>query len=232
MATVAIARHRPRGRLAIIGLGPGARDLLTPRAVSRAAPGQRGRRARPVRRPDPRPAASGHPRSSNRASARKRHARTTRSSAGAGRPRRRADRLGRRRRLRDGQPGARRSPATTSTCRGAGHHRRAGRRRRCSAPRSATTTSTSACPTCTRRGTRSGPACRPPPRPTWSSRSTTRAAAPAIGSCPRRSAILAKHRPSSTPVGIVRNASRPDERVAIDHPGRLRPDDRSTCSAW
>lgn len=32
MATVAIARHDPRGRLAIIGLGPGARDLLTPRA--------------------------------------------------------------------------------------------------------------------------------------------------------------------------------------------------------
>ena len=32
MATAAIARHSPRGRLAIIGLGPGARDLLTPRA--------------------------------------------------------------------------------------------------------------------------------------------------------------------------------------------------------
>ena len=32
MATVAIARHRPRGRLAIVGLGPGARDLLTPAA--------------------------------------------------------------------------------------------------------------------------------------------------------------------------------------------------------
>lgn len=32
MATAAIARHNPRGRLAIIGLGPGARDLLTPRA--------------------------------------------------------------------------------------------------------------------------------------------------------------------------------------------------------
>lgn len=29
MATVAIARHPPRGRLAIIGLGPGSRDLLT-----------------------------------------------------------------------------------------------------------------------------------------------------------------------------------------------------------
>ncbi len=34
MATVAVARHRPRGRLAIVGLGPGARDLLTPRAVT------------------------------------------------------------------------------------------------------------------------------------------------------------------------------------------------------
>ena len=34
MATVAIARRRPRGRLALIGLGPGARDLLTPRAVA------------------------------------------------------------------------------------------------------------------------------------------------------------------------------------------------------
>lgn len=32
MATVAIARHRPRGRLAIIGLGPGSADLLTPAA--------------------------------------------------------------------------------------------------------------------------------------------------------------------------------------------------------
>ena len=32
MATVAIARHRPRGRLAIVGLGPGSRDLLTPAA--------------------------------------------------------------------------------------------------------------------------------------------------------------------------------------------------------
>jgi cobalt-precorrin 5A hydrolase / precorrin-3B C17-methyltransferase len=34
MATAAVARLRPRGRLAIIGLGPGARDLLTPRALS------------------------------------------------------------------------------------------------------------------------------------------------------------------------------------------------------
>ena len=33
-ATVALARVRPRGRLALIGLGPGARDLLTPRAVA------------------------------------------------------------------------------------------------------------------------------------------------------------------------------------------------------
>src|SRR3712207_7248475 len=28
-ATVAVARRRPRGRLALVGLGPGARDLLT-----------------------------------------------------------------------------------------------------------------------------------------------------------------------------------------------------------
>ncbi|MEZ0111806.1 cobalt-precorrin 5A hydrolase/precorrin-3B C17-methyltransferase [Catenulispora sp. EB89] len=34
MATAAIARLAPRGRLALIGLGPGARDLLPPRAVA------------------------------------------------------------------------------------------------------------------------------------------------------------------------------------------------------
>lgn len=33
-ATVAVARIRPRGRLALVGTGPGARDLLTPRATS------------------------------------------------------------------------------------------------------------------------------------------------------------------------------------------------------
>jgi cobalt-precorrin 5A hydrolase/precorrin-3B C17-methyltransferase len=33
MATVAVSRIRPRGRLTVVGLGPGARDLLTPRAV-------------------------------------------------------------------------------------------------------------------------------------------------------------------------------------------------------
>jgi cobalt-precorrin 5A hydrolase/precorrin-3B C17-methyltransferase len=33
-ATVAVARTRPRGRLTIVGLGPGARDLLTPRAAA------------------------------------------------------------------------------------------------------------------------------------------------------------------------------------------------------
>lgn len=33
MGTVAVARRAPRGRLALVGLGPGARDLLTPRAA-------------------------------------------------------------------------------------------------------------------------------------------------------------------------------------------------------
>ena len=33
-ATIAVARCRPRGRLALIGIGPGARDLMTPRAVA------------------------------------------------------------------------------------------------------------------------------------------------------------------------------------------------------
>jgi cobalt-precorrin 5A hydrolase/precorrin-3B C17-methyltransferase len=33
-ATVAVARCRPRGRLTVIGIGPGARDLITPRAVT------------------------------------------------------------------------------------------------------------------------------------------------------------------------------------------------------
>ncbi|WP_322779506.1 precorrin-3B C(17)-methyltransferase [Frankia sp. Cas4] len=36
-ATVAVARHRPRGRLAIVGLGPGDRDLLTPYAARELA---------------------------------------------------------------------------------------------------------------------------------------------------------------------------------------------------
>ncbi|WP_405596395.1 precorrin-3B C(17)-methyltransferase [Streptomyces sp. NBC_01410] len=33
MATCAVVRRVPRGRLAVVGLGPGARDLLTPRAM-------------------------------------------------------------------------------------------------------------------------------------------------------------------------------------------------------
>lgn len=33
MATLAVARISPRGRLSVVGIGPGARDLLTPRAV-------------------------------------------------------------------------------------------------------------------------------------------------------------------------------------------------------
>jgi cobalt-precorrin 5A hydrolase/precorrin-3B C17-methyltransferase len=34
MVTAAVARPRPRGRLAVVGLGPGARDLLAPRAAA------------------------------------------------------------------------------------------------------------------------------------------------------------------------------------------------------
>jgi cobalt-precorrin 5A hydrolase/precorrin-3B C17-methyltransferase len=33
MATCAVVRRAPRGRLAVVGLGPGARDLVTPRAL-------------------------------------------------------------------------------------------------------------------------------------------------------------------------------------------------------
>ncbi|WP_076784817.1 precorrin-4 C(11)-methyltransferase [Parafrankia discariae] len=36
-ATVAVARHRPRGRLAVVGLGPGDRRLLTPAARAELA---------------------------------------------------------------------------------------------------------------------------------------------------------------------------------------------------
>src|SRR5205085_11330143 len=34
MATVAVARLRPRGRLTVVGIGPGADDLRTPRATA------------------------------------------------------------------------------------------------------------------------------------------------------------------------------------------------------
>ena len=34
VATVAVGRRAPRGRLALVGIGPGARDLMTPRAVA------------------------------------------------------------------------------------------------------------------------------------------------------------------------------------------------------
>ena len=37
MATVAVARRRPRGRLTLVGLGPGARDLMSPRAMESLA---------------------------------------------------------------------------------------------------------------------------------------------------------------------------------------------------
>ncbi|MDX6257027.1 MAG: cobalt-precorrin hydrolase / cobalt-factor methyltransferase / precorrin-3B [Frankiales bacterium] len=37
MATVAVARKRPRGLLTLVGLGPGARDLLSPRAAAALA---------------------------------------------------------------------------------------------------------------------------------------------------------------------------------------------------
>ena len=104
-ATAAVARIRPRGRLALVGLGPGARDLLAPRAVAElrrasvvAAPG-------PVPGPGPGPAAAGHPAAVLRA--------RRRGGAGPGRrdrgpagPRRGAGRLGRCRRVLNGQPGA------------------------------------------------------------------------------------------------------------------------------
>src|SRR5439155_10692058 len=37
-ATVAVARRPARGRLALVGLGPGAEDLITPRAVEQLRP--------------------------------------------------------------------------------------------------------------------------------------------------------------------------------------------------
>ena len=45
--------------------------------------------------------------------------------------------------------------------------------------------------------------------------STTRAAGPGTGSSARRWRSLAAHRPPQTPVGVVRNASRPDEQVHL-----------------
>ncbi len=71
----------------------------------RAAPGQRGRGAGPVRRPGPGPAAPGHPGGGERARGRGAAGRAGRR-AGPGRARGRAARQRRRGRVRDGQPRA------------------------------------------------------------------------------------------------------------------------------
>jgi cobalt-precorrin 5A hydrolase / precorrin-3B C17-methyltransferase len=65
-ATVAIARCRPRGRLALVGTGPGARDLMTPRAIAQlrrasivVGLGQYVERVRDLLRPGTRVVATG-----------------------------------------------------------------------------------------------------------------------------------------------------------------------------
>ena len=128
MATVALARVRPRGRLALVGLGPGDRDLVTPRAIDEL------RRAsvvvgldryldqiRDVLRPGTRVLGSGLGAEEQRA--RQRRGRSTQGARG------RAGRLRRRGRLRDGQPGPGDRGRGHRRGRGAWGDRRAGGRR-------------------------------------------------------------------------------------------------------
>ena len=104
-ATVAVARARPRGRLAVIGIGPGARDLMTPRAVAelRRAAVVAGldaylEQVADLLRPGTRVLASGLGAEQERAAEAVAQARAGRAVALIG--------SGRRGRLRHGQPGA------------------------------------------------------------------------------------------------------------------------------
>ena len=102
--TVAVARIRPRGRLAVVGLGPGADDLRVPRAAAELRRAsivvgldQYVEQIRHLLRPGTHVRASGLGEEEQRAAD---------AVALARRPRGRADRLRRRGHLRDGQPRA------------------------------------------------------------------------------------------------------------------------------
>ena len=123
MATVAVARHAPQGRLAIVGIGPGDASLLTPGSARRAASRAGRRRPRPVRRPDPDAAAPRH------GDPRLRPGRRGGAGGDGARPRttgsrRRTHRFRRRRCLRDGLARARIGRHRHRRRRGFRNHRR------------------------------------------------------------------------------------------------------------
>ena len=224
MATVAVARHAPRGRLAVVGLGPGAADLLTPRAVAelrRAAVvvglDQYLDQVRDVLRPGTRVLSSG-------LGAEEERARAAVAEAAAGR----AVAL-----IGSGDAGvyAMASPALEYADERHRRGRRARGDRRARRRRAA------------RRAARPRPRLCQPVRPAhpvgghraagagggrgrlrdafYNPRSRARdwQLAKALG-------ILAAHRPPDTPVGVVRNASRPGERVHLATLATLDPADR------
>ena len=227
-ATAAVARGRPRGRLALVGIGPGARDLLAPRAVAELRRAsvivgldQYVRQVRDLLPDGTRILSSGLGDEEQRAAAAVSEALAGRAVALIG----------------SGDAGiyAMASPALeladdrTRRGRRARGHRGAGRRGRCSVRHLATTMPRSRCPTCTRRGTRSSGGCAPRPRRIWWSACYNPASQARTWQLPRALAILAEHRPAGTPVGWVRDASRGRASGPASPPWRISTRRWPTC---
>ena len=111
-----------------------------------------------------------------------------------------------------------------------GDRRQRGRRPR-RAPRSATTTPRSRSPTGSSRGRSSRSGCAPPRRPTWCSRSTTRARAAGPGRSAQARDLLLEHRAAGHPGGRrAATSAAPEERVTVIVRSPISTRPRSTCA--
>ena len=221
-ATVADRPPHPPGPPGHRRHRPGSPRPAHPPRRGRTAPGPHRRRPRPVPEPGRRPAPSRHRPAFQR----------PRPGTGAGRrrgrgrgggPRGGPHRLGRRRDLRHGQPrpgvGRRDDRRRRRARRDRGPGRR-GRARRTTRPRPRHDLPVRpAHPV----GGRSSAGSARRPTPIWSSASTTRPAGNGTGSSARPWPSWPLQRPPGTPVGWVRDATRPGQSTGLAHAGHFRP---------